>query len=183
MTRRRFYAPPIAFAANGSGVLMGADETRHLRDVLRSRSGDEVFVFDGAGREFRCEIETVERDSTQLRVLEEVQPSRPESPVNLTLGVALLKGEKFELVIQKASELGVNRILPLETERADVKLADSHDGFKRVTRWQRIAVEAAKQSGRARVMEMCKPQSFSSALSLIQKELNESALHLMFSER
>jgi 16S rRNA (uracil1498-N3)-methyltransferase len=115
--------------------------------------------------------------------LEEVRPTSPESPLALTFGVALLKGEKFDLVIQKAAELGVNRIIPLETDRADVKLADKHDGFKRVTRWQRIALEAAKQSGRAQVPEICVPQSLTSGLASMKEQSGDGTLRLMFSER
>src|ERR1700687_3797976 len=103
MTRRRFDAPPAAFAPDGKSATLSAEETRHLRDVLRLHSGDEIYVFDGAGREFHCTIETVMRDSTDLVVIAEVEPARPESPLHLTLAIALLKGEKFDLVIQKAT--------------------------------------------------------------------------------
>jgi 16S rRNA (uracil1498-N3)-methyltransferase len=183
MTRRRFYAPTVAFAPDERSLLLGADETRHLRDVLRSRAGDEVYVFDGDGREFRCEVAAIEREGTQLNVLEEVTPASPESPINLTLVVALLKGEKFELVLQKATELGVSRVIPLEAQRADVKLHDTHDGNKRVTRWQRIALEAAKQSGRARVPQISAPQGLASILAQLSKESPGNHVRLMLSER
>ena len=75
--------------------------------------------------------------------------ARPESSLELTLAVALLKGEKFDLVVQKATELGVTRIVPVVTKLADIRLRDTSDASKRVSRWQRIALEASKQSGRA----------------------------------
>jgi 16S rRNA (uracil1498-N3)-methyltransferase len=78
----------------------------------------------------------------------------------LTLAVALLKGEKFDLVVQKATELGVKRIVPLQTKRADVRLKDEKDSAKKIERWRRIALEAAKQSGRAFVPEIENPADF-----------------------
>ena len=180
MTRRRFYAPPIAFASDERTVSLGADEARHARGVLRLQPGDEVYVFDGAGKEFRCAVREFSRDSAVLDVLEEVEPARPESPLKLTLGIALLKGEKFDLVVQKATELGASRIGPVTTSRADVRLSNGEDGQRKVTRWQRIALEAAKQSGRARLMEIDEPVDFK---SLLARRNGEGELRLMFAER
>src|SRR5258707_490367 len=158
MSRRRFYAPVEAFSAGH--VTLGVDESRHLRDVLRLGPGDEIYIFDRAGQEFQCLIEESRRDWASLSVVKEVSPSKPESPLDLTLAIALLKGEKFDLVVQKATELGVARLQPVITQRADVRLRDDQDA-KRVTRWQRIAQEAAKQSGRARVSEIASHIEFS----------------------
>jgi len=173
MTRRRFYAPPSAFA--DQTVTLATDEARHLRDVLRLQSGEEVYVFDGAGREFRCHVANVGRNEVELRVESEVEPARPESQLQLKLCVALLKGDKFDLVVQKATELGVSEIVPLITRYADIHLRDASDAAKRVSRWQRIALEAAKQSGRAVVPEINAPVEFE-ALSL-------DGVGVMFSER
>ena len=182
MARRRFYAPPAAFTPSEKSVTLGGQETRHARDVLRLHPGDEVHVFDGKGKEFRCAVREFGRAGTILDVHEEVEPARPESPVHLTLAVALLKGEKFDLVIQKTTELGVRRILPLETGRADVHLRDSADRNKRVARWRRIALEAAKQSGRAYVPEISAPLSVESLLAT-ERERSFTEIGLMFSER
>jgi 16S rRNA (uracil1498-N3)-methyltransferase len=184
MTRRRFYAPPTTFAPDKKSVTLSAEETRHARDALRLQSGDEIFVFDGAGREFHCAVQTIKRNSTELNVIAEVEPARPESALDLTLAIALLKGEKFDLVIQKTTELGVKRIVPLDTERADVRLRD-HDGAqKRVARWRRIALEAAKQTGRAYVPEIAAPVPFNSLMAAIEdKEASADIARLMFSER
>ncbi len=180
MTRRRFYAPPGAFNSKLDSVRLEADEARHLRDVLRLKAGDEVYVFDGAGKEFHCRVEDSRRDIAQLKVISEVDPAKPESPLQLTLAVALLKGEKFDLVVQKATELGVTRLVPVVTKLADIRLRDSSDAAKRVTRWQRIALEAAKQSGRALVPKITGPVSFE---SFIQDAANRELNRLMFSER
>src|SRR6185503_20556425 len=154
MGRRRFHAPPEAFSAHSRTVALEADEARHLREVLRLQPGDEVFVFDGAGKEFRCAVESSRRESAVLNLLEEVSPQHSESPLELTLAVALLKSDKFDLVVQKATELGVSRVVPVMTKLADIRLRDDSDVEKRLTRWRRIALEAAKQSGRAVVPEI-----------------------------
>jgi 16S rRNA (uracil1498-N3)-methyltransferase len=165
MTRRRFFAPPSAFNFTKQTITLTADEARHLREVLRLKPGDEVSVFDGEGKEFRARVAQARRESAELDLDEEIQPARPESPLQITLAVALLKGEKFDLVVQKATELGVTKIVPLMTRFADIKLRDESDASKRVARWQRIALEAAKQSGRAVVPEVSLPVSFESVLN------------------
>ena len=177
MTRRRFYAPPSAFAAQT--VTLAAEEARHLRDVLRLEAGDEVYVFNGVGREFRCTVSSTARDSAELRIDAEVDPAKPESQLQLNLCVALLKGEKFDLVVQKATELGVSKVVPLITRYADIRLRDEADAAKRVARWQRIALEAAKQSGRAFVPEINAPVAFQTFVD----RAKDDGLFVMFSER
>lgn len=179
MSRRRFHAPPDDFNLEEQTVRLAADEARHLRDVLRLKTGDEVYVFDGAGREFRCSVGNTTRNSVQLRIDSEVEPAKPESQLQLNLCVALLKGEKFDLVVQKATELGVSKIVPLITRYADIHLRDETDAAKRVARWQRIALESAKQSGRALVPEVTSPVSFDKILA----GTKVTEVCLMFSER
>jgi 16S rRNA (uracil1498-N3)-methyltransferase len=180
MTRRRFYAPPSAFSLNDKTVMLSAEETRHARNVLRLEPGDDVYVFDGEGREYRCELTAFDRDSTKLWLIEPVEPARPESPLDLTLAVALLKGEKFDLVVQKATELGVFQIVPVITTRADVRLRDANDVNRKLERWRRIALESTKQCGRARIMEIATPINFG---SLIDDRKRETELRIMFAER
>src|SRR5262245_62264460 len=132
MSRRRFYASPGAFNFGHQTVTLAADDARHLRDVLRLKPEDEVYVFDGAGHEFRCRVVNTARDSAELRIDAEVEPAKPESQLQLNLCIALLKGEKFDLVIQKATELGVTRIVPLLTRYADIHLRDERDADKRL---------------------------------------------------
>jgi 16S rRNA (uracil1498-N3)-methyltransferase len=179
MSRRRFYAPRENFAHDTS-VTLSADETRHLRDVLRLKVGDEIYVFDGEEREYRCEIAEIARASARATVTAQAEPARPESPLHLTLAVALLKGEKFDLVVQKATELGVATIIPIVTSRADVKLKDEGDAARKLARWQRIVLEATKQCGRARSMQIGPAISFS---HLIDQTKSDDSPRLMFAER
>jgi 16S rRNA (uracil1498-N3)-methyltransferase len=174
MTRRRFHAPPGAFTQ--TTVTLAGDEARHLREVLRLKPGAEVYVFDGLGHEFRCTVSNARRESAELRIEAEIEPAKPESPLQLNLCVALLKGEKFDLVVQKATELGATKVTPLITRYADIHLRDAADATKRVARWQRIAMEAAKQSGRAVVPEISLPVTFEAALDV-------EGVGVMFSER
>ena len=181
MTRRRFYAPLSGFDSSLTRITLASDEARHLREVLRLKAGDEVYVFNGAGKEFQCRVEEARRDVAHLMVVREVEAARPESPLHLTLAVALLKGEKFDLVVQNATELGVTVIVPVVTKLADIRLRDESDVVKRVTRWQRIALEAAKQSGRAVVPEIAAPVAFATLLHKASAEPQSN--FLMFSER
>jgi 16S rRNA (uracil1498-N3)-methyltransferase len=180
MTRRRFYAPPEAFDFHARQVSLGVDEARHLREVLRLKSGDGVSVFDGAGNEYSAVVVRAMRDSAVLELGDKAEPASQESPIHLSLALALLKGDKFDLVVQKATELGVNLLVPVMTKFADVRLHDPSDAAKRVSRWQRIALEAAKQSGRAVLPEINSPVSFA---ELIERETPEGSLRVMFAER
>jgi 16S rRNA (uracil1498-N3)-methyltransferase len=181
MTRRRFYAPPTAFDNQLNTVTLIADEARHLREVLRLKPGDEVYVFNGEGKEFLSRIAESRRDTARLDVIREVEPARPESQLQLTLALALLKGEKFDLVVQKATELGVAHIVPVITKHADIRLRDESDAAKRVTRWQRIAMEAAKQSGRGVVPKVAGVITFASLIETASEDKPSDCL--IFSER
>ena len=191
MQRRRFYAPPEAFTPGRLHVTLSREESAHLTSVLRLREGAEVFVFDGEGHEFLCVVgpETRRRErEAVLRVAGLAEPPHKESPLHLTLAPAMLKGEKFDLVVQKATELGVTRIVPVETERAEVRLPGAPGepaAAKRVARWRRIAVEAAKQSGRARIADVRAPIHLTTLLSEVAHDLDggDDELRLIFSER
>jgi 16S rRNA (uracil1498-N3)-methyltransferase len=161
---RRFYAPPDSFIDNR--VVLGTDETRHLRDVLRLGKGDKISVFNGTGGEFQCRVEEIGKRSTIATVENSVEPLAPESPLDLTLAAALLKGDKFDLVVQKAVELGVKRLIPLETVRCDVKTPTT----SRMERWRRISLEATKQSGRAAVMQLAETVTVSDLIAASQRE-------------
>jgi len=149
---RRFFSPKENF--NSETITLNAEETKHLRDVLRLRIGENVQVFDGEGKEFLCEIEGISKKETILKIIEEISPFAPKSNLDLTLAVALLKGEKFDFVVQKAVELGINNFVPILTKRCDVKIKNAQDFNKKLERLNRIALEACKQSGRADLMKI-----------------------------
>jgi 16S rRNA (uracil1498-N3)-methyltransferase len=173
---RRFYSPPEQIS--DGRVVLGPEETRHLRDVLRLRTGDEASVFDGLGNEFLCMIEEVTKRNAVLNVTREIDAASPESPLEITVAAAILPGEKFEITVQKAVELGVFRLQPLYTMRCEVKPGSSS---RRMERWQKIAAESAKQSGRARLMQIAEPIDFSDFLETVGSAGNTSKV--FFSER
>ena len=156
MQRYRFYAPPLSFTE--ASVRLDADEAHHLTRVLRLGSGARVFVFDGEGGEYECEVARVAKHEVELNLLRRLDDA-VESPLRLTLAQALIKGDKFDWVIQKATELGVTRIVPLVTDHADIKRAEERAG-QRLQRWRRISLEALKQCGRRRLVEICEPATF-----------------------
>lgn len=173
---RRFYASTDKF--HNEGITLGVDETRHLRNVLRLSFGDKIQVFDGFGNEFLCEITGTVKKHTSLKIIEQIPPPSPESHLNLTLTVSILKGDKFDLVIQKAVEIGVAKFIPLITNRCDVKLRNA---AKKTERWEKIIIGASKQTGRAKLMEITEPLDFEEFVK------NYVAVHdekfLLFSEK
>ncbi len=151
MNPHRFYAPPEAIR---EGVIrLDEGESHHLRDVLRLRSGALVSVFDGTGVEYEGVVLDVRERCVRVQI-RRCEIPRVESPLGVTLAQALTRGEKFDLIVQKATELGVRRIIPLRTQYAGTFTYSP----KRLERWQRIAREAAKQSRRTRLVQIQEPQ-------------------------
>ncbi|MBA2502816.1 MAG: 16S rRNA (uracil(1498)-N(3))-methyltransferase [Pyrinomonadaceae bacterium] len=185
--RRRFFAAPAQFDSDKARVTLDREETHHLRKVLRLTTGDEVFVFDGEGDEFLCVVEESGREAeATLAVRQRVPPAQAESPLDLTLAVALLKNEKLDWVVQKATELGVRRITPVMTKRADVRVREEGETTRRrIVRLERLALQAAKQSGRARVPAVDAPIVFDDLLSTSFSASSAAwaEKHLMFAER
>jgi 16S rRNA (uracil1498-N3)-methyltransferase len=169
---RRFYSGVPIEA--GELIDLSVEESRHLRDVLRLAVGENVTAFDGKGREFSCLIETVTKRGAALRAESEVSPAAPESPLHLTVGATVIPGDKYDLIVQKSVELGVRVLIPLVTIRCEVKLVDVQ---KRVERWRRIALEATKQCGRAKLIEIAEPQEFATASAADPRR------SILFSER
>lgn len=137
----RFYLPPHLWHA----AQLDEAETHHAQRVLRLEAGKEITVFDGKGREALATIETFHKKNAILRLGSLQQAPRPI--IEITLAQAIPKGSNMDLVIQKAVELGVTRIIPLATDRTVVRLRDRDDAQKKQERWQTIALEACKQCG------------------------------------
>lgn len=155
MQRHRFYSPPSQII--GSQIFLEADESHHLSRVLRLASGATVFAFDGEGNEYECEIARVDKSVAELRVIARLG-DEVESPLELTLGQALVKGDKFDLIVQKAVEIGATRIVPLATENSEIKKAEGKE--LRLQRWRRVALEATKQCGRRKLLEITEAVRF-----------------------
>lgn len=132
-------------------TVVGSD-VNHIRNVLRMRCGEEVGISDGVNKEYRCEITQFNAESITLRILSENETGA-ELPAKLYLFQGLPKNDKMDLIVQKAVELGVYKIIPVETARTVVKL-DAKKKETRIKRWNLIAESAAKQSGRILVPEV-----------------------------
>jgi 16S rRNA (uracil1498-N3)-methyltransferase len=143
VTAPRFHVPS---AAPGARVELPEHTAHHAREVLRLRPGAAVRVFDGAGAEFEGVLDEVSRRTVSARLRHAVE-ARPESPLRLVLAVSPLKGDRMELVVQKATELGVTEIWPVVTSRTGGRAAGA--ARLRGEQWDRVASGAAEQCGRA----------------------------------
>ena len=144
MTNRFFLDPPVS----ADLVRLPPSEAHHLAHVMRRHVGDEVILFDGTGAEYTAQITSIRRTDVELRILRRAEVDR-ELPLKITLGVGLPKGDRQRWLIEKAVELGVDSLVPLETEHGVAQPAPSA-----VERLGRFVIEASKQCGRNRLMEV-----------------------------
>jgi 16S rRNA (uracil1498-N3)-methyltransferase len=173
MSRHRFHVPE---AAPGARVSLPDHSAHHARDVLRLRPGASVGVFDGRGHEFDAVLDAVSRQGVQARITG-LARARPESPLRIVLAVSPLRGDRMELVVEKAVELGVAEIRPVVTARTDAAARPALKG-SRQERWDKVASGAAEQCGRA-VVPAVAPTATLDALLAMPFE----GLKLLFLER
>ncbi len=159
----RFFVDEIP----GDIIAITGDDARHISRSLRMREGEQLTVCDGCGADCQCEIMSVDEQQIMLRILSR-QPSESEPTVKVTLYQGYPKGDKLELIIEKAVELGAYRIVPVLTERS-VARPDSKAAAKKLDRWQRHALEAAKQCGRGIIPQVGELTDFSRLPELIKQ--------------
>ncbi len=148
---RRFLAEHL----DAPSVELTGDEAHHLIHVLRLSAGDTVALFDGRGTAKSARVASIHKDTVELE-LDDPLPAH-ESPIAITLAIAVPKGEKMSLIVQKLTELGVTAVQPLLTDHGEV-----HEEWiqERLERWRRIALEAAKQSARSLLPRIETPKPF-----------------------
>jgi len=159
----RFFTDSILIQQQ-SAFIKG-DELKHLAKVLRMKPDDPVEVFDGQGQGFRGKISSIsdlQAEVIELRPVEQIR----ESSLKICLVQGIPKGEKMEWVVQKATELGAQRIIPLESMRSVVKLTLEKKRLERQSRWQKVAAEAARQCGRVVIPEVDVPMSLINFLQI-----------------
>ena len=139
----RYYLPPSQWT--DSCLTLPEDEARHCAQVLRQREGDEIEIFDGEGRSARCLIEVVSKKQVRCQVREVSRDEAPSRKIQLLQSIP--KGKNMEWIIQKAVELGVSEIVPLQTDHSVVLAKTESDRLKKLEKWQRVALEACKQCG------------------------------------
>ena len=154
LTRVYVDAPVTA----GKRVVVEGSAANHIARVLRLRSGDSLTVFDGSGGEFGARIEEFRKEAVVVAV-EEHRPLDRESPLPLTLVQGISRGERMDWIIQKATELGASRIVPVFTKRSVVRL-DEKQAERKLQHWRAIAVAACEQCGRNRIPDLAVPVDF-----------------------
>jgi len=150
MSDRYFVDQPISLGR----VVLAGSEAHHLIHVMRAKPGLRVVLFDGNGAEFAAVVEQVGRDEVELSALSR-DPIDRELPLELTLGVALPKGDRQKWLVEKAVELGVTQIVPLRTQRGVTQPVE-----RSLRRLRRTVVEASKQCGRNRLLQIEQSQSW-----------------------
>ncbi len=170
----RFFTTPENFT--NDSVELDGSEVHHLRTVLRLTPGDIIEVLDGKGRCCEVELKLVNSERASGKILAQ-KGAQVESPVAITMGLALLKGKAMDTALRKAVELGVYRVVPVMSVRTVVKLKPDEIP-SRVERWNEIVKDAVKQCGRVRVPEVANPET---VLTFCQSS-GESSMKLLFWE-
>jgi 16S rRNA (uracil1498-N3)-methyltransferase len=171
----RFYVPQPQIE---EGMLrVEGSEVRHIRRVLRLKAGDRITVFNGSAKEYEGTIVEEASSSVVIRI-QNIFSSETESHLEITLAQSLLKGEKMDHLIQKATELGIKEIIPFFSSRS-VPLLDKSKRLKRYHRWEKIAVEASKQCGRVVVPKIGPLHDYSEIL----QTASQDSLRLILWER
>lgn len=161
--------------ASGMPCTLGGAAARHIRLVLRLRAGDPLVLFDGRGGEYDARIEICGRDEMRVAVGAHRAIER-ESPLAITLLQGISRGERMDLVVQKSTELGVARIVPIAAERSVVHL-DARQTGRRLEHWRGIAIAACEQCGRNRVPEIERSQTLAEALRRLEPRGARLLLH------
>ena len=144
------------------------DELHHLINVLRVKIGDRLECFDGSGHRYAGPIVQRARHALVMEIRE--RATEPPRALTVTLAQSLISPERFEWVIQKSTELGVDRILPLLTQRTTVRRLSREQAERKLTRWRRIATEAATQCGRATLPTIGLPQPLRAAVGSLDAQ-------------
>ncbi len=152
----------------GDIVYIRDSDARHIRQVLRMVPGERLTVCDGAGMDYHGHIDAIDKDMIIVKITES-EVNRTEPPVEITLYQGIPKSDKMDYIIQKCTELGIRKIVPVLTERTVVKLSADNSGPK-ITRWRRIAAEAAKQCQRGRIPDIAEPCGFAVSVEQASRE-------------
>lgn len=153
------------FLSSGSwadSLSLTGDEAHHCRRVMRKKVGDQIEIFDGEGRFAIVSISVMTSNEVSLEFISKGETPKVTPEIEIAVGIP--KGKTFDLIIQKAVELGVSRIQPLVTDQGNIRMTDKDHGSKKA-KWQRVALEACKQCGQNFVPEVFAPRELSSWLS------------------
>ena len=161
MRNPRIYTPQLLTTDTNAVLEEGA--ASHVGRVLRMKAGQPLVLFNGSGSTYQSEVLSVSKKTVSVRVGAESAP-QTESPLRISLGQTMSRGERMDYAIQKATELGIAEITPLFTERCEVKLSGDRQE-KRVKHWQKVAISACEQCGRNTLPVIHSPLSLADWLS------------------
>jgi 16S rRNA (uracil1498-N3)-methyltransferase len=157
---RRFFVPPGSLRARN--VTLGSDLAHRLRSVLRLKRGDHVLLSEGRARDYEVQLTGVSQYAVTGIVIAE-HPAPPEPEVTIVLHQSLIRANRFDLVLEKGTEIGVSRFVPVIAGRSQTQ-GDGEPASPRGGRWERVVVEAAEQCGRGRLPSVDPPRSFEDAI-------------------
>lgn len=163
----RFYVAPENWDARS--LVLRASEAHHARNVLRMQAGEKLVLFNGKGRELTAEITAIADDEIRLRKLHEAETAA--LGCRIVLGQAIPKGKNMDLIVQKAVEIGAAEIAPIISDRTIVQL-DSETAAHKQSKWQQIAIEAAKQCGQNWLPRVHTPRKLEEFFSASEQEFN-----------
>lgn len=159
---------------SGTRVVLPESTANHLARVLRLREGDDCVLFNGDGHDYAARLAAVGKREVSADVLS-ANTVDNESPLRILLVQGIARGEKMDLILQKATELGVAGVLPVIAERTEVKL-DAERTAKRMSHWRSVMVSACEQSGRARVPELGQPAALAQAAASLPRDCTKLTL-------
>ena len=147
-------------------IYIEGSDVNHMKNVLRMKAGEQLYVSDGDNHKYLCQVDGYEENLAVVQILSE-EDADTELPSRIYLFQGLPKGDKMELIIQKAVELGVHEVIPVAMKRCVVKL-DQKKAAKKVSRWGEIAKSAAKQSGRGIIPSVREVMTWQEAVKLAE---------------
>lgn len=147
----RLFLPPEKLASKQITII--GEQARYLSSVHRIKPGEQLIIFDGLGNRYICKILQSRKKEVIVEQIKK-EPYSAESPITITLAQGIAKGNKMDLIIQKSTELGVKKIIPLITKRTQIRHTDKID------RWRKIALSASQQSGRGKIPDVTEPVNF-----------------------
>jgi 16S rRNA (uracil1498-N3)-methyltransferase len=145
------------------GITIEGEDVQHISKVLRLKEGDKIVLCDQTGTDYNVAIESISKNTVKTTIIDKV-PSKGEPTIEVVLYQGIPKSTKMDLIIQKCTEMGITRVVPVFTTRTIVKLESEKDEAKKVQRWTKIAEEAAKQSARGIVPHIEMPMNLEQAL-------------------
>ncbi len=159
---KRFFCPAQDIKKDKARI---TDKTQihHLVNVLRLKVGDPILLFDGSGEDYICKIESIDKDCMNMNV--EKRSIKKSNVGSITLACALTRRSKFDYIVEKTTELGASKIIPVITERSIVKI-DEKDIVSKTEHWQRIAFNASQQSRQDTITQVLPPADFNTSITL-----------------